>query len=523
MQARSLLSLLLLASCLLSHVAALPVLNAVSRTSDYQRPRFASPDIPLHDVRLQSAGGDVEQVHLMAWTPDSVTVVFARDLAGTGSGSIPLSETVHYGESMSDLNMHANASGKTYTTINIFNSYLWEPPMGAPTLDKADVAAVMNTAWWSKPWMYSYYNFSVDDVHDKTIYPPYDNPLAYYASPLIYTATMTGLKPKTQYYYRIGSFMGNFTTLPVAGDNSKPLRIGLWADVGQTNVSALNMEYMNEHVNPDVVMLAGDLSYADTYAPRWDTWGRLMQPLMSTHLNLICNGNHEVASGPEQNMAYSSRYPAPHRESGSPTFEYFSYETGLAHIVALGSYTVYNQSSLQYRWLENDLRSFNRSKTPWLILFWHTPTYTSNFGQGGATLLREWTEDLLYKYGVDIVLYGHIHEYERTAPVYKNQTNPCGPVYLTLGDAGNREGPTLPWLDPQPSWSLFREASFGVGSLELHNSTTASFSWHRVACEDTNATHCKTPGDNSAQAYEPSDSATFVRDTAACPNRAMPS
>jgi len=42
--------------------------------------------------------------------------------------------------------------------------------------------------------------------------------------------------------------------------------------------------------------------------------------------------------------------------------------------------------------------------------------------------------------GVDIVLNGHVHAYERTAAVYKWQLDECGPVHLNLGDGGNREG-----------------------------------------------------------------------------------
>ena len=63
--------------------------------------------------------------------------------------------------------------------------------------------------------------------------------------------------------------------------------------------------------------------------------------------------------------------------------------------------------------------------------------------------------------GVDIVLNGHVHAYERTAAVYKWQLNECGPVHLNLGDGGNREGAYVPWREPQPEWSLFRESSFG--------------------------------------------------------------
>ena len=50
-------------------------------------------------------------------------------------------------------------------------------------------------------------------------------------------------------------------------------------------------------------------------------------------------------------------------------------------------------------------------------------------------------EDMFYHYGVDMVFNGHVHAYERTHPVYKYQLDTCGPIYVTIGDGGNIEGP----------------------------------------------------------------------------------
>jgi acid phosphatase type 7 len=45
-------------------------------------------------------------------------------------------------------------------------------------------------------------------------------------------------------------------------------------------------------------------------------------------------------------------------------------------------------------------------------------------------------EPLLYSYGVDVVLAGHVHAYERTAAVYQEELDDCGMTYLVLGDGG---------------------------------------------------------------------------------------
>ena len=51
-----------------------------------------------------------------------------------------------------------------------------------------------------------------------------------------------------------------------------------------------------------------------------------------------------------------------------------------------------------------------------------------------------------------------------------------------MGDGGNREGAYVPWLEPQPEWSAFRESTFGVGFLTFYNATHAWYNWTRNAC-----------------------------------------
>ena len=56
-------------------------------------------------------------------------------------------------------------------------------------------------------------------------------------------------------------------------------------------------------------------------------------------------------------------------------------------------------------------------------------------------------EDLFYLYGVDFIISGHVHAYERTHPMYKYELDNCGPVWLTIGDGGNVEGPYRNFVD----------------------------------------------------------------------------
>ena len=174
------------------------------------------------------------------------------------------------------------------------------------------------------------------------------------------------------------------------------------------------------------------------------------------------------------------------RASKSSNNLFWSQDLGPVHLISLNSYSQTNPGSRMYKWLVKDLEAFERRSAslespPWLVVMMHVPWYSSNLGHlGEASLMKEHMEDLFYQYGVSVVLNGHVHSYERTEPIYRNQTDPCGPVYLNLGDGGNREGSSQHWLpgengQQRPDWSAFRQASFGVAELNVVNASHAEF------------------------------------------------
>jgi len=200
----------------------------------------------------------------------------------------------------------------------------------------------------------------------------------------------------------------------------------------------------------------------------------------------------------------------------------------------LNSYADFEESSLQYRWLEKDLARFDRKKTPWLFAMMHVPWYNSNQGHfGEGKLMRESMESLLYKKGANVILNGHVHSYERTWPMFRNATDPCGPTYLNLGDGGNREGPYGKWYPGKdgkrlPDWSAFRQGSFGVGKMNMLNATHIHYIWNRHACWDNSPfaardhenydKTCSSTGDQSHFATHTVDEMWIVR-PAHCTNQ----
>lgn len=95
-------------------------------------------------------------------------------------------------------------------------------------------------------------------------------------------------------------------------------------------------------------------------------------------------------------------------------------------------------------------------------------------------------EDLFYKYGVDIEIWAHEHDYERLWPIYNYKvyngsyeapyTNPKAPVHIVTGSAGCKEG-REPFLKELPEWSAFHsrvsikekfKCSFPFSSNSIH-------------------------------------------------------
>ncbi|KAJ4728474.1 Purple acid phosphatase [Melia azedarach] len=340
-----------------------------------------------------------------------------------------------------------------------------------------------------------------------------------YTSGIIHHVRLTGLQPSTKYYYQCGdpsipamSSIYYFRTMPVSSPRNYPKRIAIVGDLGLTYNTTSTISHLISN-KPDLVLLVGDVTYAnlyltngtgsdcyscsfsqtpihETYQPRWDYWGRYMQSLVSKIPMMVVEGNHEIEqqAGNQTFAAYSSRFAFPSEESGSSSSFYYSFNAGGIHFIMLGAYISYDKSSEQYKWLEKDLAIVERSVTPWLVAAWHPPWYSSYEAHyREAECMRVEMEELLYSYGVDIVFNGHVHAYERSNRVYNYTLDSCGPVYITVGDGGNREKMAIQHADEpgkfcwdrQPDYSAFRESSFGHGILEVKNDTWALWTWHR--------------------------------------------
>ncbi|XP_030494692.2 probable purple acid phosphatase 20 [Cannabis sativa] len=309
-----------------------------------------------------------------------------------------------------------------------------------------------------------------------------------YESGSIHDVVIGPLTPNTLYYYRCGGASSPSAELTLKTPPAAfPIKFALAGDLGQTDWTTSTLDHISKS-NYDILLLPGDLSYADAIQPRWDSFGRLVEQLASQRPWMVTQGNHEVEKIPLVHTtpftAYNSRWPMPFQQSASESNLYYSFDAAARgiHVIMLGSYTDFSHDSAQYKWLEADLRKVNRTKTPWLVVVVHAPWYNSNTAHQGepeSNDMKAAMEELLYSARVDVVFSGHVHAYERFARVYNDKADKCGPIYITIGDGGNREGLASEYIDPKPEISIFREASFGHGQVEFLNGSHAQWTWHR--------------------------------------------
>ncbi|XP_027352614.1 probable purple acid phosphatase 20 [Abrus precatorius] len=306
-----------------------------------------------------------------------------------------------------------------------------------------------------------------------------------YESGEIHDVVIGPLNPNTVYHYRLGCSPSSQTYQFKTPPCQFPIKFAIVGDLGQTDWTRSTLEHIGKS-NYDMLLLPGDISYADLIQPLWDYFGRLVEPLASERPWMLTQGNHEIEKIPvihsEPFTAYNARWRMPFEESGSDSNLYYSFDVAGVHVIMLGSYTDFAPDSSQYKWLQGDLKKVNRGKTPWVVVLVHAPWYNSNTAHQGepeSVSMKAYMEDLLYQARVDVVLAGHVHAYERFTRVYKDKGDKCGSVHITIGDGGNREGLATKYIDPKPEISIFREASFGHGLLEVVNASHARWTWHR--------------------------------------------
>jgi acid phosphatase type 7 len=201
------------------------------------------------------------------------------------------------------------------------------------------------------------------------------------------------------------------------------------------------------------------------------------RPVHHQHIKSISNACLLVPSMPSQ------------QSRGLGNF-WYSFDYGMVHFITFNTETDFPNApdepggegaevagpfapnGTQLAWLEKDLASVDRKKTPWIIVGGHRPWYVST---AECLECQAAFEPLFIKYGVDLVLHGHKHFYERQSAVANGvaqeiESNPTAPWYIVNGAGGHYDGldtPTIPYVNTSRKVVV----TYGWNLFTVHNCT----------------------------------------------------
>lgn len=247
--------------------------------------------------------------------------------------------------------------------------------------------------------------------------------------------TVSGLAPDTKYYYSVGTIAAPlaggdashfFVTAPAPG-TPKPTRVWVLGDSGTANgnAAAVRDAYL-AHTGSrgtDLLLMLGDNAYPDGTDAQYQAAVFNMYPGVLRNTVLWPTlGNHDghSASSATQTGPYYDIFTLPTQgEAGgvpSGTEAYYSFDHGNIHFVVLESFeTDRSAGGPMLTWLQQDLAATTQ---PWVIAFWHHPPYSKGSHDSDVDVemrdMRQNALPILEAGGVDLVLTGHSHSYERS-------------------------------------------------------------------------------------------------------------
>jgi hypothetical protein len=340
---------------------------------------------------------------------------------------------------------------------------------------------------------------------------------------------LSGLNPSTSYYYTIGN---NFTTFvseasdvyfktsPVTGAIA-PYRFWVIGDagMGDNNQRAVRDGFygVNNHQHIDGWIMLGDNAYGNGVNDgnqncyQTGVFQNMYENILKNTVLWPAPGNHDYNnhipfSAPP---AYYDIFTLPaNAEAGgvpSGTEKYYSYNYGNIHFIILDSYDESRSATgAMAQWLQSDLAADTMA---WTIAYWHHPPYTKgshdsdngNLLNGELVEMRENILPIIEAGGVDLVLNGHSHCYERSYLIdghynYSTQLQPSmildttsgsysqacayhkytqeskahqGTVYAVVGCSGKLSGTSQGW--PHPVMYKATNTDLGSMLLEVNN------------------------------------------------------
>lgn len=303
---------------------------------------------------------------------------------------------------------------------------------------------------------------------------------------IIHTVVLQGLQAETTYSYDCGSGPVLFKSPPAVG--KLPVTVAAVADLGEDcdhigcgNATITRLGEAAQAGAYSMLLHIGDIAYTKGDTCIWDNFFRELENATARVPYMVAVGNHEHYYN---FSAYRTRFTMPGMAAATQNL-WYSFDFGGVHVAAISTEHDLKQQAV---WLREDLQraAANREAVPWIVVMAHKPMYCSTDDyfdcKIGSHKIAASIEAILQETSVDLYLAGHLHNYERSWPVFngtvtaKSYTKPKAPVHVVVGMAGDIEGLTDKWLQP-PDWRAVKAAQLGYASLTFQDARTMHFNY----------------------------------------------
>ena len=252
---------------------------------------------------------------------------------------------------------------------------------------------------------------------------------------------------------------GKYSAIAKTGNSWSGFSFVAAGDWGCGNAAEKTFSMMKK-MKPELYLGLGDFSYA----PSMDCWFDIVKeagPLMK-----IVVGNHDTEESSLKDLMNKFGLDK----------QYYSFNYRNVHFLGLSTELKPDEYDDQFQFASDDLANATLDKKiDWIIVFQHRPLYSGS----GMEIeeLKEPYHQLFDKYHVDLVLAGHVHNYERSYPILYNEDNPAKPtitdheklqyfnpegtIFAIVGTGGE----SVRTMDEEPS---FLEKTFeGYGCIRI--------------------------------------------------------
>ncbi|MCK4546955.1 MAG: metallophosphoesterase [Candidatus Eisenbacteria sp.] len=247
-----------------------------------------------------------------------------------------------------------------------------------------------------------------------------------------HTVELTALDAGGAYHYQASSstgFLSDDTVFRTGLAGGGAFTFLVYGDT-RTDSSA-HQTVVDRMETEDALLLlhTGDLVEHGSNLAEWNTFFDITADLISRMPLMPAIGNHE-----DNNALYYDFFALPNATPPASE-QWYSFDVGSAHFVALSTETDYSVGSSQYDWLVSDLAA--AATSDWVFVYFHRPPFSSG-SHGSDLTVRSTLCPVFETYGVDVVFSGHDHLYERSlyngityivaagggAPLYNPNQNP---------------------------------------------------------------------------------------------------